>query len=90
MLALSERSTNWRELDPRAAELVKLRFFAGLTRQQAAESSASPSQLPTAIGLTPSAGSRCELTGTAGSETKYDGTSHKSQKIVRESAEFSH
>ncbi len=34
---LTRRSTSWRHEDPRAAELVKLRFFAGLTNEQAAE-----------------------------------------------------
>jgi len=38
ILALSE-ALDWLEVhDPRAAQLVKLRFFAGLTRQEAAES----------------------------------------------------
>ena len=37
VLALSEAIDKLAAKDPRAAELVKLRFFAGLTRQQAAE-----------------------------------------------------
>ena len=37
LLALSEALDKLRAKDPRAAELVKLRFFAGLTRHQAAE-----------------------------------------------------
>jgi RNA polymerase sigma factor (TIGR02999 family) len=37
LLALSEALDRLQAKDPRAAELVKLRFFAGLTRQQAAE-----------------------------------------------------
>jgi RNA polymerase sigma factor (TIGR02999 family) len=37
LLALSEALDKLAANDPRAAELVKLRFFAGLTRQQAAE-----------------------------------------------------
>ena len=37
VLALSEALDRLAALDPRAAQLVKLRFFAGLTRQQAAE-----------------------------------------------------
>ena len=37
MLALSEALDQLEALDPRAAQLVKLRFFAGLTRQQSAE-----------------------------------------------------
>src|SRR5687767_14552569 len=37
LLALSEALDKLQAKDPRAAELVKLRFFAGLTRQQAAE-----------------------------------------------------
>ena len=37
LLALSEALDKLAAKDPRAAELVKLRFFAGLTRQQAAE-----------------------------------------------------
>jgi RNA polymerase sigma factor (TIGR02999 family) len=37
VLALSEALDRLETKDPRAAELVKLRFFAGLTRQQAAE-----------------------------------------------------
>lgn len=36
LLALDEALENLVAVDPRAAELVKLRFFAGLTRQQAA------------------------------------------------------
>lgn len=35
--ALSDALDRLQVLDPRAAELVKLRFFAGMTRQQAAE-----------------------------------------------------
>src|SRR6476646_7045132 len=37
LLALSEALDKLQAKDPRAAELVKLRFFAGLTRNQAAE-----------------------------------------------------
>jgi len=37
LIALSESLDKLQIKDPRAAELVKLRFFAGLTRQQAAE-----------------------------------------------------
>jgi len=37
LLALSEALDKLQVKDPRAAELVKLRFFAGLTRHQAAE-----------------------------------------------------
>jgi RNA polymerase sigma factor (TIGR02999 family) len=37
LLALSEALDQLQARDPRAAELVKLRFFAGLTRHQAAE-----------------------------------------------------
>jgi RNA polymerase sigma factor (TIGR02999 family) len=37
LLALSEALDRLQVRDPRAAELVKLRFFAGLTRHQAAE-----------------------------------------------------
>ncbi len=37
MLGLSEALNQLEAVDPRAAQLVKLRFFAGLTRQQAAE-----------------------------------------------------
>ncbi len=37
LLALSEALDKLQARDPRAAELVKLRFFAGLTRHQAAE-----------------------------------------------------
>jgi len=37
LLALSEALDRLQAEDPRAAELVKLRFFAGLTRQQATE-----------------------------------------------------
>jgi RNA polymerase sigma factor (TIGR02999 family) len=37
LLALSEALDRLQAKDPRAAELVKLRFFAGLTRNQAAE-----------------------------------------------------
>src|SRR5689334_24673032 len=37
LLALSEALDRLQAKDPRAAELVKLRFFAGLTRHQAAE-----------------------------------------------------
>ncbi len=37
ILALSETLDRLEAHDPRAAQLVKLRFFAGLTRQQAAE-----------------------------------------------------
>jgi RNA polymerase sigma factor (TIGR02999 family) len=37
LLAISEALDKLQAKDPRAAELVKLRFFAGLTRQQAAE-----------------------------------------------------
>ena len=37
VLALSEALDRLTALDPRAAQLVKLRFFAGLTRLQAAE-----------------------------------------------------
>ena len=35
--ALSDALDKFAVVDPRAAEIVKLRFFAGLTRQQAAE-----------------------------------------------------
>jgi RNA polymerase sigma factor (TIGR02999 family) len=37
LLAISEALDTLQAKDPRAAELVKLRFFAGLTRHQAAE-----------------------------------------------------
>jgi len=37
LLAMSEALDRLQAKDPRAAELVKLRFFAGLTRHQAAE-----------------------------------------------------
>jgi len=37
VIALSESLDKLQTKDPRAAELVKLRFFAGLTRQQAAD-----------------------------------------------------
>jgi RNA polymerase sigma factor (TIGR02999 family) len=37
LLALSEALDKLQAKDPRAAELVKLRFFAGLTRHQAAD-----------------------------------------------------
>ncbi len=37
LLALDEALTELARLDPLAAELVQLRFFAGLTQQQAAE-----------------------------------------------------
>lgn len=37
VLAISEALDKLQAKDPRAAELVKLRFFAGLTRHQAAE-----------------------------------------------------
>jgi RNA polymerase sigma factor (TIGR02999 family) len=37
LVALSESLDRLRAIDPRAAELVKLRFFAGLNRGQAAE-----------------------------------------------------
>ena len=37
MIELSEALDQLEKLDPRAAQIVKLRFFAGLTRQQAAE-----------------------------------------------------
>jgi RNA polymerase sigma factor (TIGR02999 family) len=37
LLALHEALTRFAESEPRAAELVKLRFFVGLTREQAAE-----------------------------------------------------
>jgi RNA polymerase sigma factor (TIGR02999 family) len=37
LLAISEALDKLQAMDPRAAELVKLRFFAGLTRHQAAE-----------------------------------------------------
>jgi RNA polymerase sigma factor (TIGR02999 family) len=37
LLALHEALDRLAALDPRAAELVKLRFFAGLTQQQAAD-----------------------------------------------------
>jgi RNA polymerase sigma factor (TIGR02999 family) len=37
LLALSDALEKLQTKDPRAAELVKLRFFAGLTRQEAAE-----------------------------------------------------
>ena len=37
LLDLDEALTEFTEVDPDAAELVKLRFFAGLTNQQAAE-----------------------------------------------------
>jgi RNA polymerase sigma factor (TIGR02999 family) len=37
LIALSDALEKLQTKDPRAAELVKLRFFAGLTRQEAAE-----------------------------------------------------
>lgn len=37
LIALNESLEKFQTEDPRAAELVKLRFFAGLTRQQAAD-----------------------------------------------------
>lgn len=37
LLALDEALTKLQAADPRAAELVKLRFFAGMTREEAAE-----------------------------------------------------
>jgi RNA polymerase sigma factor (TIGR02999 family) len=37
LVALSQSLDGLQSIDPRSAELVKLRFFAGLTRPQAAE-----------------------------------------------------
>jgi DNA-directed RNA polymerase specialized sigma24 family protein len=36
-VVISEKSPNFSVIDPKAAELVKLRYFAGLTGKQAAE-----------------------------------------------------
>src|SRR5262245_24052084 len=64
LLALNEALEKLAQQDPRKAELVKLRFFAGLTIEQAAQASASPLPPPTTTGLTPAAGSAWPSTAT--------------------------
>ena len=56
LLALDEALRQLEAEDPRKAELVKLRFFAGLTAVQAAQRSASRPPLPRRTGRTLGAG----------------------------------
>ena len=57
-LELDERLEQLSNVDPRAAELVKLRFFVGLTIDQAAEVLGVSARSPTCYG--PMAGPGCE------------------------------
>ena len=52
LLDLDEAIRRLEEVDRKKAELVKLRYFAGLSIPQAAAVLSVSSQLPTAIGLT--------------------------------------
>ena len=56
--------TSWPQDDPASAELVKLRYFAGLTLEEAAEALGISAAPPTATGPTPGPGStpRCART----------------------------
>ena len=56
LLALDEALTGWRPRIRVKAELVKLRYFAGLTLEEAAEPWASPRRPPTGTGRTPGPG----------------------------------
>jgi RNA polymerase sigma factor (TIGR02999 family) len=69
VLALSDALDKLRGLDPRAAELVKLRFFAGLTRQQAADVLGVSVATVDNDWVYAKCWLQIELTGTAGSET---------------------
>ncbi len=57
LLALHEALDRFAEVHPEKAELVKLRYFAGLKADQAAEGSASRRAPQTATGPTPERGS---------------------------------
>jgi RNA polymerase sigma factor (TIGR02999 family) len=70
VLALSDALDKLRGLDPRAAELVKLRFFAGLTRQQAADVLGVSVATADNDWVYAKCWLQLELTGTAGSETQ--------------------
>ena len=70
VLALSDALDRLRELDPRAAELVKLRFFAGLTRQQAADVLGVSVATADNDWIYAKCWLQLELIGTAGSETQ--------------------
>ena len=59
LLALDEALTRLAGADPTAAELVKLRYFAGLTIPQAAEALDIGRGLPTAFGRMPRLAARC-------------------------------
>ena len=56
ILALHEALEQFSAHDPLKARLVELRFFGGLTLEQAAESSTFPSPPPTAASATPAPG----------------------------------
>ena len=56
LLALHEALDRLEEKDPRKAELVKLRFFAGLTNEQAAELLGISTRTAMRIGVTPKRG----------------------------------
>ena len=79
VLALSDALDRLHGLDPACGELVKLRFFAGLTRQQAADA------LDVSVATVDNdwAYAKCwlqlELTGTAGSETRIRVRKEKSK-----------
>ncbi len=56
LIAFDERVERLAARDPRAAALVKLRFFAGLTIPRLRRPSEYASQPPKTTGLTPSLG----------------------------------
>src|SRR5207244_8772447 len=58
LLALDEALEKLAAQDPQKARLVELRYFAGLTGEQAAEARASRRRRPTATGRTRGPGSR--------------------------------
>ena len=58
MLAIDDALGALADADPQAAELVKLRFYAGLTNARPLSPSASRARPPTTIGLTPGPGLR--------------------------------
>jgi RNA polymerase sigma factor (TIGR02999 family) len=80
LLALHEALTKLEQHDPRRAELVKLRFFAGLTIAEAARVRASPPRRPTTIGPTPARGSAWKSRGAPAATASRKGRVGRSRR----------
>jgi len=71
LLALNEALAKLEAKDPRKAELVKLRFFAGLTNQQAAEAIGVSSSTADNDWVYAKCWLRVELSGADGAESQF-------------------